>query len=41
MTPLHFVAQNKNIESAEAVISAGAIVNALDKVIYLILKINA
>ena len=32
MTPLHFVAQNKKVPVAEALIKAGAIVNALDKV---------
>ena len=32
MTPLHFVAQNRNIPVAEALIKAGAIINALDKV---------
>ena len=39
MTPLHFAAQIKNIQVAEALIKAGAIVNALDKVSYLTLKI--
>ena len=41
LTPLHFAAQNKNIQVAETLITARAIVNALDKVSYLKLKMNA
>ena len=39
-TPLHFAAQNKSIQVAEALITARVIVNALDKVSYLTLKMN-